>query len=307
MSSPLLSILNITLVGLVTLPAIVLTGLLFRRSTGTRRDPSRRWETYTKAAIGLYSFVHILYLINAIIGATNDFGYYYGINNGYFMAVQFLGIIGLLFNHLSEAAIFLALFYLARALNLARTDETSRRYRIGRKWALGAVIWICLGSVVVLSISLSIFIQRSFTERNNSGMEFFMSVYNRSMASASINLAVCVTNLGCAIGTMVYTAKARKKVVGDSLQKMSTLMLTCAILWLIRNVWVVIFAFFLGFAPYVISTFLIWADIVDPILNSWMTFVTLALLFVLATVEKYALPRAQVKEGHRKSIDVEAR
>lgn len=259
------------------------------------------------------------------------------------MAVQFLGIIGLLFNHLSEAAIFLALFYLARALNLARTDETSRRYRIGRKWALGAVIWICLGTVVVLSISLSIFIQRSFTERNNSGMEFFMSVYNRSMASASINLAVCVTNLGCAIGTMVYTAKARKKVVGDSLQKvclpsspfstmpslllfvmlftvktllgriandgstqMSTLMLTCAILWLIRNVWVVIFTFFLGFAPYVIRTFLIWADIVDPILNSWMTFVTLALLFVLATVEKYALPRAQVKEEHRKNIDVEA-
>ncbi|KAK6211562.1 hypothetical protein QIS74_10826 [Colletotrichum tabaci] len=306
MSSPLLFIINITLVGLVTLPAIVLTGLLFRRSTGTRRDPSRRWETYTKAAIGLYSFVHILYLTNAIIGATNDFGYYYGIYNGYFAAVQFLGIIALLFNHLSEAAIFLALFYLARALNLARADETSRRYRIGRKWALGAVIWICLGSVVVLCISLSIFIQRSFTERDNAEMEFFMSIYNRSVASASINLAVCVTNLGCAIGTMVYTAKARKKVVGDSLQKMSTLMLTCAILWLIRNVWMVLFTFFLAFAPYVIRGFLTWVDIIDPILNSWMTFVILALLFVLATVEKYALPRAQVKEDHRKSIDVEA-
>ncbi|TQN71049.1 hypothetical protein CSHISOI_04426, partial [Colletotrichum shisoi] len=306
MSSPLLYILNITLVGLVTLPAIVLTGLLFRRSTGTRRDPSRRWETFTKAAIGLYSLVHVLYLITSVIGATNDFGYYYGINNGYFVAVQFLSIVSLLFSHLYEAAIFLALFYLARALNLARADETSRRYRIGRKWALGAVIWICLGSVVVMSISLSIFIQRSFTERHNAEMELFMSIYNRSMASAIINLILCVTNLGCAIGTMVYTAKARKKVVGDSLQKMSTLMLTCAILWLIRNVWTVIFTFFLAFAPYFISGIMVWANVIDPILNSWITFVILALLFVLATVEKYALPRAQVKEDHRKSIDVEA-
>ncbi|KAJ0159226.1 hypothetical protein CTA2_10094 [Colletotrichum tanaceti] len=156
-----------------------------------------------------------------------------------------------------------------------------------------------------MCISLSIFIQMYVTDDYYS-MKFFNSIHNRSIASASINLAVNVTNLACSIGTMVYTAKAHKKVIDDSLQKSSTLMLTCAILWLVRNVWAVIFIVLVVFVPYFVGGMLIWTDIIDPILNSWTTFVILALLFVLATVEKYALPRAQGNEQSRKSIDVEA-
>ncbi|KZL82473.1 hypothetical protein CI238_03181 [Colletotrichum incanum] len=306
MSSPLTFIVNTTLLGLVTLPALILTVLLFRRTSGSRHEPSRKWVTYTKVAFVLYSLVNILTLIITGVNTSSD-SYYYGYYSPSYLALLALSSISIPIGHVGSAAVFLALFYLARAFSLHRTDETSKRYRIGRQWALGAFIWVCLASLTVMCLSISIFAARYANTGYNNGPDYYDGIRNRSIAASSFDLALFVTHLICAIGTMVYVAKARRKVLGTPLQKASNLMLTCAILWLLRNVWSLLFSILWGFMyGFAFSFMYSWGYIFDMILNNWMTFVILVLLYVLATTDKYAMSQPQEQERRPKSMDEEA-
>ncbi|GKT65590.1 hypothetical protein ColTof4_03646 [Colletotrichum tofieldiae] len=306
MSSPLVFIVNTTLLGLVTLPALVLTVLLFRRTSGSRREPSRKWATYTKVAFVLYLLTNVLSLIITGVDAANSDSYYYRHNNPTYLALLTLSNISIPIGHVGSAAVFLALFYLARAFSLLRTDETSRRYRIGRQCALGAFIWVCLAGLTVMCLSISIFVARYADTGYGYSQDYYDGLRNRSVAASSIDLALFATHLLCAIGTMVYTAKARKKVLGTPLQKASNLMLACGILWLLRNVWSLLYTILWGFMfGFNINFVYSWGFIFDIILNSWMTFVIFVLLYVLATTDKYAMSQPQGQEQRPKNMDEE--
>ncbi|GJC88022.1 hypothetical protein ColLi_10860 [Colletotrichum liriopes] len=306
MSSPLAFIVNTTLVGLVTLPALVLAVFLFRRTSGSRREPSRKWVTHTKVAFVLYLLTNVLSLIITGVNASSD-SYYFTHHDPTYLAILSLSNISIPIGHVGSAAVFLALFYLARAFSLLRTDETSRRYRIGRQWALGAFIWVCLAGLTVMCLSISIYAERYANTGYNNSQDYYEGLSNRSTAASSIDLALFATHVLCAIGTMVYIARARKKVLGTPLQKASNLMLACGILWLLRNVWsllyTILWGFMFGFAfEFVYS----WGFIFDIILNSWMTFVIFVLLYVLATTDKYAMSQPQGQEQRPKNMDEEA-
>ncbi|GKT51179.1 uncharacterized protein ColSpa_11360 [Colletotrichum spaethianum] len=140
-----------------------------------------------------------------------------------------------------------------------------------------------------------------------SSSNLYDGINSRSIAASSIDLALYATHLICAIGTMVYTAKARKKVLGTPLQKPSSLMLTCAILWLLRNVWALLYSILVNFLiSFYYDGMYDWGYIVDIFLYNWMAFVILVLLYVLATMEKYAMSQLQEQEQPPKDMDIEA-
>ncbi|KAK1974231.1 hypothetical protein LZ30DRAFT_741049 [Colletotrichum cereale] len=296
------NIFTTTLVGVVTLPAIVLAFLLPLRTSEGRHEPSRQWVKYAKVAFGFYAMFNVLSIVMKSMTIaqirSNTYERYSSV------AMQALNSINIPIAHVAAAAVFLSLFYLARAFTLLRVDETSWRFRIGRKCALGAFIWMCLGSVTVMCLSISIWAVWLTDDGSRPSRDRFQYANMRNLAAFSINMALYVTHIICAIGVMVYIVKARKKVLGNSLHKASNLMLTCGILWLIRNAWLLVYIILSNFAPtffYAYDYTMGWFLILDVILDSYPMFVVLVLLYVLATSNDMSEPGGQ--ERPTKSMD----
>ncbi|EFQ34552.1 uncharacterized protein GLRG_09696 [Colletotrichum graminicola M1.001] len=210
-----------------------------------------------------------------------------------YLAGWVLQSVSIPFVHVGAASVFLSLFYLTRVLARPPSDETSRGLREGQKWAIGAFVWVCLASITSMGLSISLWAPRAV------GLDYFTSSYAaRSLASFVFDIALYVTDLICAISVLVYIVKARKKLLGTPLQKASNNLLACGILWLIHVVWLVLFILLTNLAYYAytgepLGCFLI---ILDVLLDIYLTFVVLVLLYVLVAKDKYAVWQPQEQE-----------
>ncbi|KAK1964468.1 hypothetical protein LY78DRAFT_582409 [Colletotrichum sublineola] len=217
-----------------------------------------------------------------------------------YVVLETLASICIPIRNVGQAAVFLSLFYLTRAFALLQSDKTSEGLSAGQKWTLGAFIWVCLAGVTSMCLSFSSWAARvaaGFGNRSSGDMSSFY----RSIASFSLDVALYATHLICAISVMVYIAKTRKKL-GTRLLKASNLMLTCGILWLIRITWVVLY---IVLSNLVVSGYGGWEalliSIIDDLLDVYLCFVVLVLLYVLATVDKYAVLQPQEQEQRTKN------
>ncbi|KDN61275.1 hypothetical protein CSUB01_08697 [Colletotrichum sublineola] len=319
---------DIALVGLVTLPALILTVLLCLRTPGSGDDPRRQWVKFTKVAFGLFTLgrdvlirevsrFNVLRMVYGGVGAES-FDWVIESYDSQYVVLETLASICIPIRNVGQAAVFLSLFYLTRAFALLQSDKTSEGLSAGQKWTLGAFIWVCLAGVTSMCLSFSSWAARvaaGFGNRSSGDMSSFY----RSIASFSLDVALYATHLICAISVMVYIAKTRKKL-GTRLLKFcvekdlleqdadprnlqaSNLMLTCGILWLIRITWVVLY---IVLSNLVVSGYGGWEalliSIIDDLLDVYLCFVVLVLLYVLATVDKYAVLQPQEQEQRTKN------
>ncbi|GJC89835.1 hypothetical protein ColLi_12673 [Colletotrichum liriopes] len=291
------SIVRIVLVLLVTIPALAIFGLLFRKP-GYRHDNTRRWVDYTKIASGIWGFAQTLQILQQII-----FVAYYDDTRGWFEAYPArdasfaLGFIGSMLEVWAAIAIFLALFYLAHALTQLRTEgqEDSSAYRKGRKVALGVSGFLFALNLVTLCLALASNFPASWDDHTRA-MNLVASCF--SIASAGIVII-------CAIGSVVYSAKSRKKALGSPVQKVrlvltgggslrtnrvfsqaATILVVCSSLYLVRAAWYIVIFFY--------GIFEIFA-IIDVFVGCWIPFVILVLLYFLATKEDYSLSKTHYR------------
>ncbi|KAK1590448.1 uncharacterized protein LY79DRAFT_515771 [Colletotrichum navitas] len=205
--------------------------------------------------------------------------------------------LSIFFTHVGAASVFISLFYLARVVARPPSDETSRGLRDAQKWALGALVWVCLASITSMGLYISVWAVWVVSDRY-SGDSSDPSYAARSLASFAFNVALYATDLICAIGVLVYIVKARKKLLGTPLQKASDILLACGILWLFSVVWLVLSIILNSMAIYPWSG--VWVRclfiILDVLLYIYPTFVVLVLQYVLVTTDKYAVWQPQEQE-----------
>ncbi|GKT76412.1 hypothetical protein ColTof4_08835 [Colletotrichum tofieldiae] len=278
------SIVRIVLVLLVTIPALAIFSLLFRKP-GYRHDNTRRWVDYTKIASGIWGLSRIsaqtLQILQQII-----FVAYYDDTRGWFEAYPArdasfaLGFIGSMLEVWAAIAIFLALFYLAHALTQLRTEgqEDSSAYRKGRKVALGVSGFLFALNLVTLCLALASNFPASWDDHTRA-MYLVASCF--TIASAGIVII-------CAIGSVVYSAKSRKKALGSPVQKAATILVVCSSLYLVRAAWYIVIFFY--------GIYEIFA-IIDVFVGCWIPFVILVLLYFLATKEVYSLSKTHYRSS----------
>ncbi|OHW89601.1 hypothetical protein CSPAE12_11825 [Colletotrichum incanum] len=272
------SIVRIVLVLLVTIPALAIFGLLFRKP-GYKHDNTRRWVDYTKIASGLGGLAQTLQTLQQII-----FVAYFDDVRGWFEAYPArdasfaLGYIGSMLEAWATIAIFLALFYLAHALTQLRTEgqEDSSTYRKGRKVALGVSGFLFVLNLVTLCLALA----------TNFPADWNDHTWTMQLVANCFSIVSAGTMIICAIGSVVYSAKSRKKALGSPVQKAAAILVVCSSLYLVRTAWYIV-VFLYGF----FGVF----GIIDVVLGCWIPFAILVLLYFLATKEDYSLSKTHYR------------
>ncbi|WYZ35877.1 hypothetical protein EsH8_X_000524 [Colletotrichum jinshuiense] len=280
------------LTALVLVPGIALLVLLLRKF-GISKEPTRRWVNFTVAAFGFWCLCNLLFVIVGIMTVVPGPYTRYSLMQSYAMSV--MNLIGGLLHHAGQASLFLALFYLARTLTLLRTDETSKRYRIGRLFALGTAGFIVVLALTAFCLNIAGYALHIDQYRYGYPSSQWARVEVMWLVAAIFGIVTTAFHAFCSIGAIVYVAKARNKVKNGPLHKASDLLLVCAILWLIRAAWMVVYIITsmtgVLYSPwyYVFD----WATLVDFFLNTAIMFVVLVLLYVLATKSTYGLLKQQ--------------
>ncbi|TDZ39078.1 hypothetical protein C8035_v005655 [Colletotrichum spinosum] len=273
-------------IGLTAITTLVLFALLLR-APAVGHDYTRRWVTFTKAALGTWGISRILYTISSIIflaqNHNNDL-YYYA--PGYFRAYNFLYLICMTIETIGHLFIYLALFFLAHALTQLRTgtNEESRAYLRGRAFSFSAVSLVAVLAVVTMGLYMSSFVDmmRGYSYYSSSQADVYMIKYTIAMA---LKVAIPGILIICGLGVMIYAIKSRSKARGTPVFKAGTLLLVGSIMFILRNAWDLTMS---------IIQFDIFG-ILDIVLNHWATLVVLVLLYVLATQDKFNLSEAQYR------------
>lgn len=212
--------------------------------------------------------------------------------------------------------VFLALFYMAHALTLLRTgsEPDSSAFRKGRGFALGSSIFVAVLSFTSFCLYMSTAFVRRSDDRDGWSMRRLI---------AGIFQIVCQSFLICmAIGSVVYSAKSRKKALGTAVEKVcweslessttisgvdktrfqaGTVLVWCSSLFLVRQVWEMLSFFFGGR----VVSFWYPTFFVDLFAGSYLTFVILVLLFVAATKASYSMSKMRYR-AKRSSENLEA-
>ncbi|GKT44670.1 uncharacterized protein ColSpa_04851 [Colletotrichum spaethianum] len=270
-------IVRIVLILLVTIPALVIFGLLFRRP-GYSHDNTRRWVDYTKIASGFWGSAQILRLLQQII-----FTAYYDDIHGWLVfqardASFAFGYISSMFEIWAVIAIFLALFYLAHALTQLRTEgqDDSSAYRKGRIVVLGVSGFLAVLNTVTWCLWLANSLSPSWDD--NARIMY--------LVASCFTIVIAGLLVFCGIGSIVYSAKSRMKARGSPVQKAAQILVVCSSLYLVRAAWFMVI-FFFGLYDFF--------GIIDVFLGCWISFVILALLYVLTIKEEYSLSKAHYR------------
>ncbi|KAK1449300.1 hypothetical protein CMEL01_08615 [Colletotrichum melonis] len=261
--------------------------LLLRKTSKSYRDPTRRWVAITKAALGLWLFSELFYVILNIISLAHGSTYSYDSTLAKF--ISYTSSILSWFFDVSQALTFLALFYLARAFTLLRVDETSKRFRIGKSFSFGAVILIPVLSFTAMCLWLST--REGYYSWNYDSSDY-ERVMMRRLVAQIFDLICGIFNLLCAIGAVTYIALVRKNALKGPLHKASNLALAISIIWLVRAVWS-LFAQLssqYGYYYYNYDTYT-WFSIVSLVVGILGSFAVFIMLYLLATQDKYGLNR----------------
>ncbi|KAK2049454.1 hypothetical protein LZ31DRAFT_590815 [Colletotrichum somersetense] len=302
---------SLVLVGLVTISALALSVLFhfFTIRLVSGDVNSFRFVKYAKLGFRLFFLGNLIVVIHGAMTART-LNEPYDIYSSRYLTIRAQESISIPIQHFGAAAIFLSLFYLARILTLSQPDETSKGR--GKKWAHGAAIWVLLASLTAMILTISVWAAKASDPYDDSS-DSDMSYYIRGIVSFSLEAALYATHIICAIFVLVYIVKTRKKVLGTPLRKVSDLMLTAGILWLVRVVWLVLSIVLssLVVSPYAGDGLGYFKLFLDVFLDPYLTFVVLVLLFVLATSEKYALaqpeqpqePQEQEQEQRTKNME----
>ncbi|KAK1446642.1 hypothetical protein CCUS01_12275 [Colletotrichum cuscutae] len=285
---------------LVVVAGSVFFILLLRKTSKSYHDPTRRWVAITKAALGLWLFSELFYVILNIISLAHGSTYSYDSTLAKF--ISYTSSILSWFFDVSQALTFLALFYLARAFTLLRVDETSKRFRIGKSFSFGAVILIPVLSFTAMCLWLSTREGYYSWSYNSSDYERVMM---RRLVAQIFDLICGIFNLLCAIGAITYIALVRKNALKGPLHKVSfasfatvsqyrasNIALAISIVWFIRAVWS-LFAQLssqYGYYYYNYDTYT-WFSIVSLVVGILGSFAVFIMLYLLATQDKYGLNR----------------
>ncbi|KAK1977687.1 hypothetical protein LZ30DRAFT_251673 [Colletotrichum cereale] len=266
------------LVLVTAVSGLVIFSLLIRKP-GHMHDHTRRWVDYTKIGLGLWVSAQIVNPLWQIILFT-CFDIVHGWQNNSTARSAFFVIsyIGGVIDLWSTIALFLALFYLAHALTQLRTEgqEDSSAYQKGRKVVLGVSGFLCGISIVMWCLFLATSLSEHWDE--NTGRMYLVASW--------INTIIVVTLVLCSIGSVVYSAKSRKKALGSPVQKAATILVVCSSLYLLCTAWSVFNLFFR------LPAFLV---IVDVFTNCWPSFAIFTLLYLLATKEEYLLSKTHYR------------
>ncbi|CCF33192.1 hypothetical protein CH063_05428 [Colletotrichum higginsianum] len=272
----ILSIVRIVLVLLVAVPALVFFGRLLRQP-GYRHDNTRRWVDLTKIATGLWGLAQLLKVLELIIYVATSFDQYYA-RQAYYVFYHTSSLLDVW----AVIVIFLALFYLAHALTQLRTEsqEESGAYRKGRR-----VVFCVAGLLLPLNLArwcLHLVDDLAGADR---------SVRNRTAGLIANCFSVAIAGILflCATGSVVYSAKSRKKSFGSPLRKAGTLLVACSSLYLVREAWQFVAFFFFG----LFGVF----NLIDVFLGCWMTFAILTMLYLLGAQPHYSLSKVHYRSS----------
>lgn len=123
------------------------------------------------------------------------------------IALGILDTLTLFAQNATQIAVFLALFYLARAFTILRTDETSKRYRIGRLFALGSSVFVSLLALTSAVLLISYYAERQDPDSWSGSDSGHDNVAIRYYVATVFNLACYVVHVLCAVSSMFYVAK----------------------------------------------------------------------------------------------------
>ncbi|KXH54141.1 hypothetical protein CSAL01_08933 [Colletotrichum salicis] len=272
--------------GLAVIAGLVFFVSLLRKTSRGYHDPICRWVAITKAAMGLWLFAELIYVIVSIISFANGSSYDYYSSLAKFISYT-TSILSWMLD-VSQALTFLALFYLAQAITLLRTDETSKRYRIGKKFSIGAVILISLLSFTGMCLWIST--RNAYYSSWVYESSEYQGVMMRRLVAQIFDLVVGIFNLLCAIGAVTYVALVRKNALKGPLHKASNLALAISIVWLLRGVWSLFMSLYsrYGYVFYDSDTN-IWFNVISIIIGILGAFAVYVMLYLLATKDKYGL------------------
>ncbi|OHF00924.1 hypothetical protein CORC01_03752 [Colletotrichum orchidophilum] len=257
--------------------------LLLRKAPRGYHDPIHRWVDITKVALGLWLLPELLSVIINIVSLSH---YYFEYFSPLYKFIIYTTSIVSWILAVSQALTFLSLFYLARAFAVLRTDEASKRYRIGKMVSLAAVVLISLLSFTAMCLWLSINRGSSWALTSDE----YERMTLRSLVAQIFDLVCACIHLACAIGAVTYVALVRKKALKGRLHKAANLALAITIVWLIRAVWM-LFAQIssrYGYYYYTYDTYT-WFNIPSLILGILGTLAVFIMLYLLATKDEYGL------------------
>ncbi|KAJ0159930.1 hypothetical protein CTA2_8873 [Colletotrichum tanaceti] len=275
----ILVIVRLVLVLLVAAPALYFFARLLRQP-GYRHDNTRRWVDLCKIATGLWGVAQLLKVLDLIIYvATSPWNY--GARQAYYVFYHTSSLLDVW----AAIVIFLALFYLAHALTQLQTEsqeeEESGAYRKGRRVVFGV-------AGLLLPLNLARWCLHLVDDL--AGADLTPRHQMAGLVAGCFDVAVAGILFLCAVGSVVYSAKSRKKSLGSPLKKAGTILVTCSSLYLVREAWrFVLFFFFFGF----FGLF----SIIDVLLGCWMTFAILTMLYLLGIKSHYSLSKVHYRSG----------
>jgi hypothetical protein len=277
------------LVGSLVIPstALWLCSLFLARR---KEDPARRFTIFYKIALGVWTIFlcwdtisYILYLINIFV---ND---YYNMET--YAPVAQAGdrtlYVGRLFECIAHVFILLTLVELAFGTFYALNGTRSWMHQISNRIAYSVA-----GVLVGVEVAHFAFAQSFYSDiYGPDGLAFYTAerpgddmmskvMYARRLFLAFVTLlfVASATMLGLAILIFTKVGKASR------LRKPATLLLVSSILWATRNAWrVAEFGAWSGTECYTCSSYPYANEVLDPVLNVWITFAVLVCLYVVGT------------------------